>query len=65
MVRVRGDVNNGLKADGMVRIESDKSDKSVVKKYIVRVRRNLTRIKQMRRGSHGMHGTHGSWLLYL
>ena len=65
MVRVRGDVNNGLKADGMVRIESDKSDKSVVKKYIVRVRRNLTRIKQMRRGSHGMHGTHGSWLIYL
>lgn len=32
MVKVRGDVNNGLKADGMVRIESDKSDKSVVKK---------------------------------
>lgn len=30
MVRVRGDVNNGLKADGMVRIESDKSDKSAL-----------------------------------
>ena len=49
MVRVRGDVNNGLKADGMVRIESDKSDKSVVKKYIVRVRRNLTRIERIER----------------